>query len=114
MKTSRLKFAAIFMMLFALVAFSSNVSAQVKDTKQTQHGPRFVDANGDGICDNMIDANKDGIPDQRQGKGLGPKDGTGNKKGFGKGKGNCGETGSHKYGTGVCDGTGPKGKQGGK
>jgi len=112
MKTLKLKFAVMLMMLFALVAFSSNVSAQVKDTKQTQQGPRFVDANGDGICDNMIDANKDGIPDQRKGKGLGPKNGTGNKKGFGKG--NSGATGSQQPGAGVCDGTGPKGKQGGK
>jgi hypothetical protein len=112
MKISRIKIAGMLMLFFTFLAFSSNVSAQVKDQKQFNHGTRFVDANGDGICDNMIDTNNDGIPDQRQGNG--PKDGTGYKKGFGNGKGNLSGTGLHQFGTGVCDGTGPKGKRGGK
>jgi hypothetical protein len=114
MKLSKINIAAILMLFFTFLAFSSNVSAQVKEQKQINHGTRFIDANGDGICDNMIDTNNDGIPDQRQGKGNGPKDGTGNKKGFGKGKSNVSGTGLHQFGTGVCDGTGPKGKQGKK
>lgn len=98
--------------LFTFVSLSTSVSAQVQETKQTNHGPRFVDANGDGICDNMIDTNNDGIPDTRNGKGTGPKDGTGKKHGYGNGNGTG--TGLHQNGTGVCDGTGPKGKRGGK
>jgi hypothetical protein len=70
-------------------------------------GPNFVDADGDGICDNF-QAGKRGAG-QGQGKGygrgkgngthVGPQDGTGFGKAAGAGAG-----------TGICDGTGPKGK----
>jgi hypothetical protein len=68
-------------------------------------GPNFVDANGDGICDQC----GTGGGAQRTGKGArrGPGDGTGNrgigpKDGTGRGPGPsaCG---------GTCNGTGPKG-----
>ncbi|RME58570.1 MAG: hypothetical protein D6790_11765 [Caldilineae bacterium] len=36
----------------------------------------FVDADGDGVCDNWVDADGDGIND------LAPRDGTGNRYGF--------------------------------
>jgi hypothetical protein len=67
-------------------------------------GQNFIDANGDGICDNFQSGTRVG---QGQGKrygqgrgdgtGVGPRDGSG----FGAGQG---------AGGGICDGTGPKGK----
>lgn len=72
-------------------------------------GPFFVDANGDGICDNY----QSGAPRLGRGQGrgnawgrggrrLGPQDGSG----FGAGSGAAVGRGGR---TGVCDGTGPKG-----
>ena len=71
-------------------------------------GPNFVDANGDGICDNF----QSGVRAANgQGKGkaygrgrgdgthIGPQDGTGFGARAGAGTG-----------TGICDGTGPKGR----
>ena len=70
-----------------------------------QVGPNFVDANGDGICDNYQTRQANG---QRAGrrngpgngsgnKGVGPRDGTGYGARSGGGGGNC---------TGTCNGTG--------
>ncbi len=103
---SKIALAAIAIVFFASISFTN---AQVKDVKKqgVNKGVNFVDANGDGICDNFTGT-----------KGNGPKDGTGNKNGKGKGmkKGNgngtgiCNGTGMGSgTGTGVCDGTGPKG-----
>ena len=74
----------------------------------TAVGPDFIDANGDGICDNFQSGNRGNGQGQGkrygQGKGdgthVGPQDGTG----FGRGAMGGGT------GTGTCDGTGPKGK----
>jgi hypothetical protein len=67
-------------------------------------GADFVDANGDGICDNFQAGTRQGQGNgmARRGKRLGPQDGSGYGAGSGAavGRGN---------GTGVCDGTGPKG-----
>jgi hypothetical protein len=75
-------------------------------------GPNFVDANGDGICDNFQNGTRGQGQGQGQGQGkrygqgkgngthVGPQDGTG----FGRGAMGGGT------GTGTCDGTGPKGK----
>lgn len=72
-------------------------------TGQTTQGPNWVDANGDGICDNVGTENQG----TGAGKGLGLKDGSGTRQrpqdgtGFGKGSGsNAGVR------TGDCDGTG--------
>lgn len=105
---SKIALAAIAVVFLASISFTN---AQVKDVKKqgANHGVNFVDANGDGICDNFTGT-----------KGNGPKDGTGNKNGKGQGmkKGNgngngtgiCNGTGKgNGNGTGVCDGTGPKG-----
>ncbi len=71
-------------------------------------GANFVDANGDGICDNVATGAR-GANGQGQGKAyrggkgdgthVGPKDGTGFGAPSGAGTG-----------TGICDGTGPKGR----
>ena len=73
-------------------------------------GSKFVDEDGDGICDNWVDEDDDGMNDnqpmdgsgnqhkygneQRLGKRYGPSDGTGNSgngphDGTGCGPGNC-------------------------
>lgn len=83
--------------------------ADTENVTKAQHGANFVDADGDGVCDNF--KTRSGMQG-RHGKGKGPGNGTGNMgmgpkdgTGYGAGKGN---------GTGMCDGTGPKGNRGGK
>lgn len=108
--------------LIALV-FSTSLFAQtdasgdkVQNKFMKQYKSNWVDADGDGICDNFGTENqgqkmRNGATNNRQnfsgnrygdGSGIRPQDGTG----FGPGNGS---------GTGVCDGTGPKGnaKRGG-
>lgn len=91
-----------------LVVAVTSASAQSRQagppSGQAVAGQSFVDADGDGICDNFQPGAKAGSGQGKgygRGKGngthVGPQDGTG----FGPGAGN---------GTGTCDGTGPKGK----
>lgn len=88
----------------------------------------FVDENGDGICDFARDHDNDGIPNCQDPDWERPQDGTGNMNGksdqsgsgqFRNGSGNLGghSWGKHDFGQnqgsfggGICDGTGPKGK----
>lgn len=73
-------------------------------------GSRFIDEDGDGICDNFQDADGDGIPNCEDPDWVKPQDGTGSK--FGQGKGRSGWNGVRDgsgSGSGDCDGTGPKG-----
>lgn len=106
-------FAALFIFTSAAVAQQGNGP---QGNKGLNPQSQWVDANGDGICDNFGTdkqgsgkalrgsgkMNKNNGQGAGQGKGLGdgsgihPQDGTG----FGRGNGS---------GTGVCDGTGPKG-----
>jgi len=97
---------ALMIALALLVATAATGYAQTPP-KAAGTGPAFVDANGDGICDNYQAGNRLGNGGQGKGKrgGYGPGDGTGNqgvgpRDGTGFGAGN---------GTGICDGTGPKG-----
>ncbi|MEW6193840.1 MAG: hypothetical protein AB1521_01620 [Bacteroidota bacterium] len=99
--------------LFTVILFSSTSNAQTVNTNNGK-GTRvnWIDANGDGICDNF------GTPNQgsnQVGKGYGKKDGTGNPARPQDGTG-YGKKGGYTTGTGVCDGTGPKGsaRRGGK
>ncbi len=69
---------------------------------KTGTGQKWVDANGDGICDNFVDANGDGINDNPQGYRAGSGTGV---KGKGQGVGRFGAK------SGVCDGT-AKGRRG--
>ncbi|MBK7105614.1 MAG: hypothetical protein IPH62_10060 [Ignavibacteriae bacterium] len=95
-------------MLLVLTFLSSTVFAQedivVPVTDDVVHGTNWVDADGDGICDNF------GTDNQGKGTGnaYGLKDGSGTqvRPQDGTGYGKVSGAGS---GTGVCDGTGSKG-----
>jgi hypothetical protein len=87
----------------------TTAKVQTQNVSKAQRGANFVDADGDGVCDNF--ATKSGVQG-KHGKGKGPGNGTGNQgvgpkdgTGYGAGTGN---------GTGTCDGTGPKGNRGGR
>jgi len=78
----------------------------------------FIDEDGDGINDRMQDADGDGIPNCQDPDYVKPQDGTGNKYGQkalnrlnGQKLGFRGSKLGVDGGTGVCDGTGPKGVQ---
>ncbi|MBM2814794.1 MAG: Por secretion system C-terminal sorting protein [Ignavibacteria bacterium] len=90
-----------FLFLLTLIALFVNVTNSYSQ-KGKGHGQccakgsdatcKFVDANGDGKCDNFVDANEDGKCDNC--KGNGQCTGTGNCKG--KGNGNCNAAGTGK------------------
>jgi hypothetical protein len=71
-------------------------SKSIKSGTGTTTGLKWIDANGDGICDNFVDANGDGINDN-------PKGYRGGKSGSVKPTNRVGRFGSA---SGVCDGTG--------
>jgi hypothetical protein len=102
----------------------------LRNSTQTraQFQTRFVDENGDGINDLFRDHDNDGIPNCQDPDWTRPQDGTGYQNGkgrhgaqgqFGNGQGFSGRgqrlsrssfrRGRGLFGTGVCDGTGPKG-----
>jgi hypothetical protein len=108
----RIIITAIALSVVAALGFAQSTAKEqtsTADKTQTQtvtkgqRGANFIDADGDGVCDNFqTKAGGQG----KQGKGMG--------KGAGKGMGNGTCTGSGAgTGTGVCDGTGPKGYRGG-
>jgi hypothetical protein len=112
----------------------SRVENQVRTQSQsqtrtaTQTRTMFFDQNGDGICDAIRDHDNDGVPNCQDPDWQPPKDGTGyktpagpvvTKNQFGnsaalRGARPFGNTSFRRglagLGTGVCDGTGPKGK----
>ena len=94
---------------------------------------RFVDENGDGINDLLRDSDGDGVPNCQDPDWAPPRDGSGYHGGNGNGGGGprgflgsrAGFRGAGRgmsrgafrgarggFGTGVCDGTGPKGNTG--
>lgn len=112
----------------------TQAKAQTKAEFRYRNEVRFVDENGDGICDSARDADGDGIPNGQDPDWTRPLDGTGYKdqnrvgrpeagttgqgqkagkvtlSSFGKGSFRQGMTAAGRTaGTGVCDGTGPKG-----
>lgn len=109
-RTALLTLAVVLSVLF----FASSAQAQTTGNGQGKGvKTNWVDANGDGICDNVGTSAQGKM---NSGKGFGKKDGTGNPlrpqdgTGFGAKNGNL-------TGTGVCDGSGPKGaaaRRGGK
>jgi hypothetical protein len=116
---------AIALAVIAAIGFAQTVNKeqtkvaakdQAKVVSKAQRGANFIDADGDGICDNA--GTKTGMQNKR-GKGKGPGDGTGNKgvgpkDGTGYGATSKGSSTGTGTGTGTCDGTGPKGYRGGK
>ena len=118
---------ALGLFLTASDAFAQNVGKAKNGAAQRNQagtaGRHFVDADGDGICDNDVD--KDGIPNRNDPDFVRPMDGSGKKwssanaRGKGMGSGHQGigpRDGSGRgaksgngTGTGTCDGTGPKG-----
>jgi hypothetical protein len=103
---------AFLMALLAMFVFSTSQSyAQpCKGMGKGQCSVKFVDANGDGKCENFVDANNDGKCDNcpAMGKCDGSGMGQGKCDGTGKGMGNCGKVGKcSKFvdanGDGICD-----------
>lgn len=116
------------------------ITVQKKDRNLVQaqyayrHQFRFVDENGDGIADVLRDHDGDGVPNGQDPDWTRPEDGTGyqdrnrfgrgtdgagqsgplagqaNRAAFGKGSFRGGLAGTTGLGTGICDGTGPKGR----
>ena len=86
MKKALILGLGVFIVLVAVTASAQSRPTTAPAGQGTTVGPNFVDANGDGICDNF----QAGTP-WRNGQGQG--------KGYGRGKGN----GTH---VGPQDGTG--------
>lgn len=97
--------------LGTLFSVAAAVRAQTSNPPAPQPpvttGPSFVDANGDGICDNCTGTPKGKGQKARQGKGgagsgnhgIGPRDGSG--YGQGSGRGTCNGTGQRGRGRSV-------------
>lgn len=106
----------------------SQNAVQERVSSRFQMRTLFIDENGDGICDLARDHDNDGIPNCQDPNWTRPEDGTGykNRNGmnsnshqFGNRKGNQAGNSWNRhsfgqsqgsFGSGVCDGTGPKGK----
>ncbi len=110
----------------------NQAATQAAVKSQNRFRTRFVDQNGDGVNDMMRDADGDGIPNCQDPDWTRPQDGTGYQvrngrmagqngsamrggSGAGNGMSNQAFRNSMKgsglgTGTGICDGTGPKGK----
>jgi hypothetical protein len=98
--------AAAFVLLTAMAASAQSTPAPSPAPQAPRVGTAFVDANGDGICDNFQNGTRQGTGQgqaRMRGRRLGPQDGSG----FGAGSGTASGSAS---GTGLCDGTGPKGR----
>lgn len=78
---------------------SANRGAAMAGQGQTRTGINFVDANGDGVCDNFVDADGDGVSDNR----MGPQSHVGQGQGaMTRGHGRMGGQGQHGgFGQGV-------------
>ena len=91
--------------LGAATVMTSAAGAQ-SATPPTTVGPSFVDANGDGVCDNCTGTPRGQGQKVRKGKGgSGPGNGTGNQ-----GVGPRDGSGYGRGGGGNCTGAGPKGQ----
>ena len=103
-------------------------AAQERVASRFQNRTLFVDENGDGICDYARDHDGDGTPNCQDPDWTRPEDGTGfkNRRADNSGQNQLGNRkGYHggnpwnsqsfrqnkaNFGSGTCDGTGPKGK----
>jgi hypothetical protein len=95
---------------------------QLQTRDQDRLRTRFMDQNGDGVNDLIRDHDNDGVPNCQDPDWKRPQDGTGFKSGQGR---NNQEQGRHagwnnrsfrgldrlgSIGSGICDGSGPKGR----
>ncbi len=97
-------FIGLALVLVAAASAQAQTPPAQTGRQGTAVGPNFVDANGNGICDNFESGNRVANRAGRMGRGgFGPGNGMGNK-----GVGPRDGTG-YGPGTGICDGTGPKG-----
>jgi hypothetical protein len=96
---------------FSLMVTNSAMSQQ-KGAGIGKRGAQFIDQNGDGVCDNFGTKSGQKMGNGNKGKGFGPGDGTGNKGKCPKDGTGYGSKSVSGTGTGICDGTGPKGNQG--
>lgn len=104
MKTTIKSIIILGSLVFLLTILFNSLSYSQGQTKRgNPAGVKWVDANGDGICDNFVDANGDGINDNPQGYRGGRGQNAGTTKPYGVGR--FGDK------SGVCDGTG-KGRGG--
>jgi len=81
---------------------------QVQDYNQYQnrlHHRHFIDLNNDGYNDNAPDADGDGIPNGQDPDYVRPLNGKGSMFMY---NGDASKK-IYRYGSGICDGTGPKG-----
>lgn len=90
-------------LVLATAVFAAAQSTPAPAPQAPRVSPAFVDANGDGICDNFQSGTRQG-KGYGQGRGSGTRVGPRDGSGYGPGAGNG-------TGTGICDGTGPKGQQ---
>ena len=76
-------------LIIALVALSIGVAAAQYGQGNDTGGARYVDADGDGECDNIgtngKDSDGDGTPNGQDEDYVSPKDGSGNRCGYGNG-----------------------------
>ncbi|MBM3295704.1 MAG: hypothetical protein FJY82_14470 [Candidatus Aminicenantes bacterium] len=112
-------------LILGLGLFVADASAQTQSRVKARL--MFMDQNGDGISDVLRDHDNDGIPNCQDADWARPEDGTGFRSRNGRsgdmvGKGSGRHAGwsnaefrnqglsKGPFGTGVCDGAGPKGK----
>ncbi|MGE5410128.1 MAG: hypothetical protein ACM3MI_04140 [Clostridiales bacterium] len=128
MTSNKLRNGIIALFALSVLAFSANAysqsggsskakskstvtSAQDKSKAGTfQRGPRYADANNDGICDYARDSDGDGIPNCQDSSFVRPRDGRGRMSGMGRGMGRGMGSRGCGYGmrSGMCDGSGPR------
>ncbi|NOX19004.1 MAG: hypothetical protein GXO87_12085, partial [Chlorobi bacterium] len=112
-------FFGVFFLTSAVFAQTAPQKAQISAAQQAQVRTNWVDADGDGICDNFGTANQ-GVGNaykkmngmKGQGQGMGNGSGNGNHYGDGSGirpQDGTGFGAGQGSGNGTCDGTGPKG-----
>jgi hypothetical protein len=113
-------FISALLVFVGLLAINTNTFSQGKGKGGNTTTHRFVDANGDGICDNFVDANGDGVCDNcgKYANGSGQGNGTCSKfvdaNGDGicdnfvdaNGDGVCDNCGKYANGSGQCSGNG--------
>ncbi len=112
MKTACNPFLALAAALLVAIAIPVSLAAQGEEAAPVQHGPHFVDLNGDGFNDNAPDHNGNGVPNGKDPSWAPPRDGSGaqmrleNRAGGVGGQGKGRSIQSERRG----DGSGPKGQ----